>query len=74
MHKGSETIASNAKTQKTRKFKASTGWCIQMMRHAGLTLRRCTNLAQSTELVEFQSYVKKIKKAAHAHAGSYRKY
>jgi hypothetical protein len=64
MHKGS----SNAKTQKTRKFKASTGWCIRMMRHAGLTLRRCTNLAQSLpgeyaeELVEFQRYVKKLRK------------
>ena len=50
------------------KFKASTGWCVRMMRRAGLTLRRRTSLAQklpaeySDKLLQFQRHVIALRK------------
>jgi hypothetical protein len=52
----------------TGKFKASTGWCVRMMRQIGLALRCCTTLAQrlpgeySQKLLEFQWHVIKLRK------------
>jgi hypothetical protein len=52
----------------TGKFKASTGWCVRMMRRAGLFLQRRTTLAQrlpgeySQKLLEFQRHVIKLRK------------
>jgi hypothetical protein len=50
------------------KFKASTGWCIHMMRRAGLALWHRTTLAQrlpgeySQKLFEFERHVIKLRK------------
>jgi hypothetical protein len=52
----------------TGKFKDSTGWCVRIMRRAGLALRRRTTLAQrlpgeySQKLLEFQRHVIKLRK------------
>lgn len=49
-------------------FKASTGWCVRMMRRAGFSLRRRTSLAQrlpsdfSEKLIKFQQYVIRLRK------------
>lgn len=49
-------------------FKASTGWCVRMMRRSGLALRRRTSLAQrlpsdfNEKLLEFQRYVIRLRK------------
>jgi hypothetical protein len=50
------------------KFKASTGWCVHMMRWAGLALQCRTTLVQrlpgeySQKLLEFQWHVIKLRK------------
>jgi hypothetical protein len=52
----------------TGKFKASTSWCVRMMRQAGLALWRQTTLAHrlpgeySQKLLEFQRHVIKLRK------------
>uniref|UniRef100_A0A8C6PX15 HTH CENPB-type domain-containing protein n=1 Tax=Nothobranchius furzeri TaxID=105023 RepID=A0A8C6PX15_NOTFU len=52
----------------TTEFKASTGWCIRMMRRSGLALRRRTSLAQhlpsdfAEKLQSFQRYVIGLRK------------
>jgi uroporphyrinogen-III decarboxylase len=59
----------------TGKFKASTDWCVCMMRQAGLALRHQTTLMQRLhgEYAQVPAACYKTEKAALVYAGPYRK-